>query len=134
MIIFWLLFDIYGAYSGIGSVAYFAHLGGFGFGVIFALLALKFGLIEVERGEVSLPQSIKDKFGSTNSQSKRKFNKSTVKKTHLPQKTLTPKVPNSERVATICQDCGVKMKVKPKMINQALNCPKCGCVTRLFAV
>ena len=55
MVLFWLVFDIYGAAAGEGGVAYFAHLGGFfaGFGV--AILMLKMGWVKMNpRYEESL--------------------------------------------------------------------------------
>ncbi|MFW6039303.1 MAG: rhomboid family intramembrane serine protease [bacterium] len=54
MIAFWLMWDIFGAATGGGGVAYWAHLGGFagGAGLAWALLAL--GWIEMTRSERSL--------------------------------------------------------------------------------
>ncbi len=56
MILFWLAFDIWGAQTGVGNTAYFAHLGGFvgGFGLGVAMLL--FGIIKMDRDEKSLLQ------------------------------------------------------------------------------
>lgn len=46
MILLWLVFDILGVISGGGGTAYWAHLGGFGFGMSAALLLVLFEAIE----------------------------------------------------------------------------------------
>jgi membrane associated rhomboid family serine protease len=56
MILLWLAFDIWGAFSGGGGVAYWAHLGGFAFGVSLAVTLLKTGLLTMEPDEKSLLQ------------------------------------------------------------------------------
>jgi membrane associated rhomboid family serine protease len=58
MVLFWLAFDIWGAMSGGGEIAYFAHLGGFVGGVILAILMLKLKIVKMERYEKSLLQLI----------------------------------------------------------------------------
>jgi membrane associated rhomboid family serine protease len=58
MILLWLVFDIWGAMSGGGSVAYFAHLGGFAGGVVLAILMLKLKMLTTERYEKTLLQII----------------------------------------------------------------------------
>ncbi|WP_146663354.1 rhomboid family intramembrane serine protease [Anaerohalosphaera lusitana] len=55
MILFWLTFDIWGAFSGIESgTAYWAHVGGFAGGFGLGVLMLKMGWVEMERYEESL--------------------------------------------------------------------------------
>lgn len=54
MIVLWLLFDIWGATVGGGQVAYFAHLGGFFAGMVFAILLIKLKLVTMYRDEQSL--------------------------------------------------------------------------------
>ncbi len=54
MILLWLLFDLWGAMTGAGSVAYWAHLGGFAGGCVLGVLLLQLGLVQMERGEKSL--------------------------------------------------------------------------------
>jgi hypothetical protein len=58
MILFWLSWDVFGAFawSGDSNVAYFAHLGGFGVGFGVALAMCKMGWITMERYERSLLQ------------------------------------------------------------------------------
>jgi membrane associated rhomboid family serine protease len=46
MILFWLVFDILGAIFGGGNIAYWAHLGGFGAGMLIAYSLLLFKIIE----------------------------------------------------------------------------------------
>ncbi len=60
MILFWLVFDIWGAMGSDGGVAYFAHLGGFAGGVVLAILMLKFKLVKMENYEKSLLQAIEE--------------------------------------------------------------------------
>ena len=62
MILFWLVFDIWGAMQGGGGIAYFAHLGGFAGGVVIAILMLKFKIVTMERYEKSLLQIIDEYF------------------------------------------------------------------------
>ena len=46
MILFWLVFDILGAVFGGGNIAYWAHLGGFGVGMLIAYSLLLFKTLE----------------------------------------------------------------------------------------
>ena len=46
MILFWLVFDIMGAVLGGGNIAYWAHLGGFGAGMLIGYSLLLFNIIE----------------------------------------------------------------------------------------
>jgi membrane associated rhomboid family serine protease len=54
MIVLFVLYDILGAAFAIGPVAYWGHLGGFGAGVILAILLIKLGLVTIDPGEVPL--------------------------------------------------------------------------------
>ena len=47
IIIFWFIFDLWGAFGKNAGVAYWAHIGGFLFGLTAGLLLLKMRLIEV---------------------------------------------------------------------------------------
>jgi len=59
MILFWLMFDIFGIVQGAGNVAYFAHIGGFaaGFGLGMVMLMVK--AITMDRYERSLLEVIR---------------------------------------------------------------------------
>jgi membrane associated rhomboid family serine protease len=54
VILLFLCFDIWGAVSGAGRVAYVAHLGGFFAGFLLASLLSNFGAVEAQEGERSL--------------------------------------------------------------------------------
>ncbi|NUM54593.1 MAG: rhomboid family intramembrane serine protease [Candidatus Hydrogenedentes bacterium] len=54
MILFWLAFDIWGAWSGAGGVAYWAHLGGFFSGFALASSMLWLGWVEMTETETSI--------------------------------------------------------------------------------
>lgn len=54
MILLFLAFDVYGVVSEGGHVAYWAHLGGFGAGFLFASLLLYLGLVQMTSTEDSL--------------------------------------------------------------------------------
>ncbi|MFO7899487.1 MAG: rhomboid family intramembrane serine protease [Planctomycetota bacterium] len=54
LILMYFVFDVWGAATGGGGVAYFAHLGGFAAGFGVATLALKLNWIEMTRAEQSL--------------------------------------------------------------------------------
>jgi membrane associated rhomboid family serine protease len=56
MVLFWLVFDIWGALRGGGNIAYIAHVAGFGTGFIVAVMLLTLRLVEMEQGERSLLQ------------------------------------------------------------------------------
>lgn len=58
MILLWLAFDLWGAVRGDDDTAYVAHLAGFAFGIILAVLLLLMGWVEMARGERSLLQVI----------------------------------------------------------------------------
>ncbi|MBN1393151.1 MAG: rhomboid family intramembrane serine protease [Sedimentisphaerales bacterium] len=62
IILLWVAFDVWGAMSGGGGVAYFAHLGGFAGGAVLAILMLKLKLVVMEdRYEKSLLQMFSGK-------------------------------------------------------------------------
>ena len=47
VILAWFTFDIWGASSGAGGVAYWAHIGGFLGGVVIGLTALQVGWVQL---------------------------------------------------------------------------------------
>lgn len=59
MILLWLIFDLWGASGGGGSVAHFAHLGGFAAGVIIGFGSLVFDVVKMTKTECSLLAMIK---------------------------------------------------------------------------
>jgi hypothetical protein len=56
LVLFWLVFDIWGAIRGEGNVGYIAHLAGFVVGFAGAILLLVLRVVEMEPGERSLLQ------------------------------------------------------------------------------
>ncbi len=62
MILFWIVFNVWGVISGGGHVAYFAHLGGFAGGVVLGIAMLKLNMITMEKYEKSLLQLIDEHF------------------------------------------------------------------------
>ncbi len=68
MILYWLIFDIFGAMAGGDGVAHWAHLGGFMGGVIVGLILLQFhvivthspSLLDVLSGKASDPDAFSD--------------------------------------------------------------------------
>ena len=54
LIVMWLAFDIWGAASGGGGVAYFAHLGGFGFGAVTMVVWIKLGWAALDEYDYTL--------------------------------------------------------------------------------
>ena len=59
MIVLWFIFDVYGAVTGGGGIAYGAHLGGFAAGVVAAAVMLRAGWVKMFPDEQSLPQILK---------------------------------------------------------------------------
>ncbi|MEY3898622.1 MAG: hypothetical protein RLZZ214_4144 [Verrucomicrobiota bacterium] len=47
LILFWFVFDLWGAFMGGGGIAYWAHLGGLAGGIAIGMVALKTGWIEL---------------------------------------------------------------------------------------
>jgi len=47
LVLFWFVFDLWGALAGGGSIAYWAHLGGLAGGIATGMVALKMGWIEL---------------------------------------------------------------------------------------
>jgi len=58
LILFWFVFDIWGAMTGTENVAYFAHLGGFAAGVVLAVFLLERKWVTMEDHEKSLLQLV----------------------------------------------------------------------------
>lgn len=58
LILFWFVYDIWGAMTGGESVAYFAHLGGFAAGLILAIFLLERKWVTTEEYEKSLLQLV----------------------------------------------------------------------------
>jgi membrane associated rhomboid family serine protease len=154
MILFWLVFDIWGAMKGGGGVAYFAHLGGFAGGVILALLMLKFKMLTMERYEKSLLQIIEEYRHPTppqtdNTSQYYDYLSSTAKERPempmvpitpvpfepktissfappgQPQKIpLQPQVPKDEFIRFSCA-CGKRLKMPAKFAGKTGKCPQC---------
>ncbi len=59
MILLWLIFDLWGASGDSGSVAHFAHLGGFVAGVMIGFGSLVFNVVEMTDTECSLLEMMK---------------------------------------------------------------------------
>jgi len=75
MILLWLAFDIWGAASDSGGVAYFAHLGGFATGFGLAIVLLRTKMVEMDEIEKSLLRMLgwhdsADEAARTNTQNK----------------------------------------------------------------
>jgi membrane associated rhomboid family serine protease len=56
MVLFWLAFDVWGAFAGSDGIGYAAHVAGFVVGFATAVALLKLGWIVMDRGERSLLQ------------------------------------------------------------------------------
>lgn len=148
IILFWLVFDIWGAMSGGGGVAYFAHLGGFAGGVVLAILMLKFKLVVMEeRYEKSLLQLLSGKGGPAEYESAPLyFSRSGITERDLELTTepapdevaerpsiplepptpipLEPETPKEEFIHFTCS-CGKRFKVPSEYAGKTGKCPKC---------
>ncbi|MHC4641363.1 MAG: rhomboid family intramembrane serine protease [Planctomycetota bacterium] len=145
MILFWLAFDIYGATREGGTVAYFAHLGGFavGFGLAILMLKLKWVVME-DRYEKSLLQMWKGRkeplpelYGSNHGMfpynvetqmletaknaEQGKMEKKTVEIEKIPFELEKPK---DELIRFMCA-CGKKVKAPVKYAGKVARCPRC---------
>ena len=54
LVLFYLILDLWGAATGGGRIAYWAHLGGFALGAAAAVFLLKSGIVTMERWECSM--------------------------------------------------------------------------------
>jgi membrane associated rhomboid family serine protease len=152
MILFWLVFDIWGAMQGGGQVAYFAHLGGFAGGVVLAILMLKFKILTMERYEKSLLQIIeeyrhppavdespKGYYSFLNATANEQpelplvpippvpFVPKTisVEPPEQPEKIpLEPQIHKDEFIRFACS-CGKRLKMPAKYAGKTGKCPKC---------
>jgi membrane associated rhomboid family serine protease/DNA-directed RNA polymerase subunit RPC12/RpoP len=132
VISFWLLFDIYGAISGVGRVAYVAHLGGFLGGATISFYALRKSLVKMEEHELSLVQYIKNK-GELNSQ-----NHEIVIEEHSPAPPiLKESVAKRRKESSItkykCPKCKSNIKGPSSKYGKKSKCPKCSTVFILRA-
>jgi hypothetical protein len=151
MILFWLVFDIWGAMSGGGQVAYFAHLGGFAGGVVLAILMLKFKMLTTERYEKTLLQVIEEYrhpsaiespsgyYGYLNETANLQQELPLVPVPPVPfepktisidpvekPKTipLAPQKPQDEFIRFACA-CGKRVKMPAKYAGKTGKCPQC---------
>lgn len=153
MILFWLVFDIWGAMQGGGGVAYFAHLGGFAGGVVLAILMLKFKMLTMERYEKSLLQVIEEYRHPTPLQTdhaSRYYDYLGATANEQPELPLVPippvpfvpktisfdppeqpetiplesQVPKDEFIRFACA-CGKRLKMPAKYAGKTGKCPKC---------
>ncbi len=137
MILFWLVFDIWGVTKGGGRVAYFAHLGGFTGGFLLALLLLKTKMIQMEqRYEKSLLQiwadwrnpPEEDEFVSPNQRYLNMYMREEATSTEkLPEAIKSdPEPPPSEpQFIRLTCICGKRFKVPPYLGGRMGKCPNC---------
>lgn len=156
MILFWLVFDIWGAAVGGGHVAYFAHLGGFAGGVVLAILMLKFKLVTMERYEKSLLQLIDEYLHPPKEEVKPQYagylemiqkqaeeQSQPVELKTIPFDPLpisieplpislepTPARPKDEFIRFACS-CGKRLKMPSKFAGKMGKCPNCNSRLRI---
>lgn len=144
MILFWLAFDIFGASRGGGTVAYFAHLGGFaaGFGLAFFMLKIKW--IVMEKYEKSLLQMWAERknpptdlYGSNpkmfpyDLETQKPEPPPNVEMLKLDRKTVeVEKMPSEldqskDRLIRFMCPCGKKVKAPVKYAGKLAKCPRC---------
>ncbi len=145
MILFWLAFDIFGATREGGTVAYFAHLGGFavGFGLAILMLKMKWVVME-DRYEKSLlrmwkerNEPVPDLYGShhgifpynvetqtletAKNAEQGKVEKKTAEVEKIPVGLVEPE---DELIRFMCF-CGKKVKAPVKYAGKVARCPRC---------
>jgi len=144
MILFWLAFDIFGAVRGGGTVAYFAHLGGFATGFAVALFLLKMKWVEMERYEKSLLQKWAERklpppelYGANPAmfpydlETQKPQPPQKVPMLNLERKTTDvekppPQLdqPKEDLIRFVCP-CGKKVKAPAKYAGKLARCPRC---------
>jgi membrane associated rhomboid family serine protease len=137
IILYWLAFDIYGAFNGGGFVAYFAHLGGFAAGITMALLLLKTGMAIMYRDEESLPQLIARWRGKIQPASiEENYNPfardlaAIEKEKKLKAEIEAQKSADDHFIRFACV-CGQKIKVPKRYAGKKGRCPGCSKYVRI---
>ncbi len=146
MILFWLVFDVWGAMKGGGQVAYFAHLGGFAGGFVLAILMLKLKIVTMERYEKSLLQVLADYRKPSVDEFKPQYEgylgmiqkelqeqpESIATSSPAEQETiaLEPEIPKEEFIRFTCP-CGKRLKMPSKYAGRMGRCPKCNARVRV---
>jgi membrane associated rhomboid family serine protease len=139
MILFWVVFDIWGAMKGGGGVAYFAHLGGFAAGFVLAIVMLKLKLVVMDENyEKSLLQLIAGRKGPAAYESTPQYIRhaglsekdletikpETAEPAEMPTIPLEPEPPREEFIRFACS-CGKRLKIPTKYAGKTGVCPKC---------
>jgi membrane associated rhomboid family serine protease len=137
MILLWFAFDILGAMSGSGGVAYLAHIGGFVAGVGLAILMLRTKMIVMERDETSILKLLglekKEK-----SQARREYfapwqqewDNNNIKETEQETKTVEPDEEPKQYIRLRCR-CGQPIKILSQYAGKIGRCPKCSAKWRI---
>ncbi len=126
MIGLWLLFDIFGALTGGGRIAYFAHLGGFFSGAVLAVLLLKFNLVTMYRDEQSLIGLFEQWRQGREDAKLEEIARQAIEKTNHTadlQDSPAQKQP-SERIEFVCS-CGQRFNMPIQHAGKKGLCPKC---------
>jgi len=142
MILFWLSWDIFGAFvlSGNSNVGYFAHLGGFaaGFGVMLTLCCI--GWVTMERYERSLVQWWQERHPKEDAaDSLQKAYAQVGMAASQAEPTASPLMPVTEQksdrsesasgdrtpIRQTCS-CGNTLSVLWQYAGKAVRCPRCG--------
>jgi membrane associated rhomboid family serine protease len=128
LILLWLAFDIWGAVSGAGSIAYWAHLGGFaaGFAVTWAAVWTK--AIRMDPDERSLLQVFG--FGRNSQRPRPAIAGATTAYGEQARATrqmvahVAGADPDAEYVHLRCS-CGKALKAPRRLLGRAVACPQC---------
>ena len=128
MILFWLAFDIWGAISSAGGIAYWAHIGGFAAGAALAYTMLRRGWITMESAEQSLLDvwaEHRDSLlpdGSADQTDDRPGDNSQLSSPLPP-----PFPPIVDSIRFDC-GCGQRIKVPHSAAGKRCKCPACGVI------
>ena len=152
MVLFWVIFDIWGAAKGGGTTAYFAHLGGFFAGMFLAILMLKTKWVEMNpRYERSLldvfakkPEPDTDKgadprFGWMMQQTDQPPDQVAQNEQiaepsasgqadlndHSPRSTPPASAESAEAMIRFMCPCGRRIKVPARYAGKMGKCPRC---------
>jgi membrane associated rhomboid family serine protease len=131
LILLWFAFDLFGAFSGSGNVAYIAHVGGFlgGFGL--AGLMLKMKWISMERDEKSIFDMLSPKKSNIPNMSQEEiklWRQKYREKEKRKVKTVTPLEKPGKAVDKFIHfscSCGQRIQVSREYAGKIGRCPKC---------
>lgn len=126
MILLWFGFDVWGALSGGGGTAYYAHLGGFAAGLVLALFLEKAGHVSMDRHERTLLQMVKDRSIRARPPLREARRNGTAPPPWMPPTATPPPAPKPPALIPFTCACGKFLRAQREYAGRRVKCPGCG--------